>query len=240
MLPLSCRSPGFRDPGGDGYLQGHHARNLVQPHGPGGSPAESGLRRGRSERDRPRGLVPVAEHDPDALSRPRELHGMAVHSGRSRGELRRVRLLLRKRAARRAGDGGDPFIDEVLQPEDIGLVEERAARHAHARLPARPLPGGPERLGSERSTRCITSTGWCWKPIAGPTRHERGARGLPCREGRGRHRRLRRHRHRRLRAFRGGRRGRVRDRSGGARRRGCARHHLPSPRRYPRGEAPSR
>ena len=64
VLPLSCRAPGLRDPGGDGYLQGHHPWNLVQSHGPGGSAAESGLRRGRSERDRPRGLVPVAEHGP--------------------------------------------------------------------------------------------------------------------------------------------------------------------------------
>ena len=43
------------------------------------------------------------------------------------------------------------YIDEVLQPEDIGLVESVQRGDADPRLRARPLPGGPGRFGVERA-----------------------------------------------------------------------------------------
>ena len=47
-----------------------------------------------------------------------------------------------------AGEGYDPVIDEVLQPEDIGLVESVQRGMRTPGLPAWPLPGGPGRIGN--------------------------------------------------------------------------------------------
>ena len=61
------------------------------------------------------------------------------------------------------------FIDRVLQPEDIGLVGERAARHEHAGLQRRAVRGRPRRQRRQRARGASFFTGCCSRPIGGPS-----------------------------------------------------------------------
>ena len=124
VLPLPRRAPGLRVPGGDGHLQGRHPRHLVQPHGPGRPSAESGLRGRRGERDRPRGLVPLAEHDPHALSRAAATSwcgGSSRSAPRRRTRSSTSSSRARRRPSRRRRRSGSST--RCCKPEDIGLVE---------------------------------------------------------------------------------------------------------------------
>ena len=69
--------------------------------------------------------------------RPRELHGVAVHPGRSGGDVRGVRFLLRERSAHRRGDGGDPVHRRSAPTRRHRARRKRAARDADPRLRAR-------------------------------------------------------------------------------------------------------
>ena len=116
-----------------------------------GRQRNSAYETGEAERHRPRGVVSLAEHHPDALSRPRELHGVALHPVGPEETYEEFRFLLRERSSHGAGNRGNPVHRRGAAARGHRSGRERAARHADPRVRTRPIPRGPRRLGTERA-----------------------------------------------------------------------------------------